>query len=457
MKIIYSCALVVLLSACASTKKEASTSLPTLGSKEEQLAYNVKKYPKDTVALTKLTTLHMQQYEANGNLFFLNQVLTSYEELLRRQPYNYDALLQFYRLNLFKALITNKYDMAHWQKFYQQQPFLQSTDIAPPVYMELLLADKDSLSGDERIDILKKTIKANPNFVNGYLALTAMYASRDKMQLSSFLLETANKYSPNNLEILAPLNEFRVESFFDKLCQSDISTELEQAFTDYKLLAKNAPENAYHHLQLSTVLRLMGRMRMSSFSAKKAASISAEFQGPLAEAQFWSGNNQAVTEYFATKDVHHLNTDDLYLNILFNVVNFNWQQVAALMDEYISRDDISFYGILYGAHAYKMLGQEDIAQQITTKGLAKITLKPWQQQMLNFASQQITGNQLMAESKNKCDASEAHFIQGLQAMQIGKMAEFEQHMTEVVELKIYPFYEYAGAKSIIKRLKSVAP
>ena len=123
--------------------------------------------------------------------------------------------------------------------------FLQSTDIAPPVYMELLLADKDSLSGDERIDILQKTIKANPNFVNGYLALTAMYASRDKIQLSSFLLETANKYCPNNLEILAPLNEFRVESFFDKLCQSDMSTELEQAFTDYKLLAKNATENAF--------------------------------------------------------------------------------------------------------------------------------------------------------------------------------------------------------------------
>ncbi len=456
MKIFYSSVLILLLSACASTKKEASTSLPIVESNASQLASKAARYPKDTVALTQLAALHLEQYEANKNLYSINQVIASHDELLKRQPANHDVLLQFYRLNLFKGLATNHYDIAHWQAFYQQQPFLQTIDIAPPAYMELLLAPQDSLSNNDRIRILKNTLAENPYFVNGYLALTAMYAARDKMQLSSFLLETANKHTPNNLEILAPLNEFRVEGLFDKACQRDISAELNQAFEDYKLLVKSAPENAYYHMQMSTVLRLMGRMRMSSFSAKKATSISSEFQGSLAEAQFWTGNDKALTAYFSAKNIAGLNSNDLYLAIFFHVTNFNWQQAATLMEEYITRNDISFYGVLYGAHAYKMLGQKDLAQQITAKGLSKITLKPWQKQLLNFANQQISNQQLMAESKNKCDESEAYFIQALTAVQEGEIAAFEQHMASIVDLKIYSFYEYAGAKNIVKKITSAA-
>ena len=456
MKIFYSSFLILLLSACASTKKEASTSLPMAESNASQLASKAARYPKDTVALTQLAAMHLQQYEANKNLYYINQVIASYDELLKRQPYNHDVLLQFYRLNLFKGLATHHYDIAHWQAFYQQQPFLQTIDIAPPSYMELLLAPQDSLSNNDRISILKNTLAENPYFVNGYLALTAMYAARDKMQLSSFLLETANKHMPNNLEILAPLNEFRVEGLFDKVCERDASVELNQAFEDYKLLVKSAPENADYHMQLSTVLRLMGRMRMSSFSAKKAVSISPRFQSALAEAQFWTGNDKTVTEYFSTKAIASLNTNDLYLAIFFNVTNFNWQQAATLMEEYITRNDISFYGVLYGAHAYKMLGQEDLAQQIIVTGLNKITLKPWHKQMLNFANQQISSEQLMAASQNKCDQSEAYFIQALTAVQEGKTAVFEQHMASIVDLKIYSFYEYAGAKNIMKKITIAA-
>jgi hypothetical protein len=457
MKTILTSLIILLLSACVSTKQDPLSSQPNVNSAQMQLAKTAKLYPKDTVALTQLVALEMQQYEANKNLFFLNQVIASYAELLKRQPYNREALLQFYRLNLFKGLITNNYDIAHWQQFYQQQPFLKNINLSPPEYMALLLAPRDSLSNKERLNILQKTLQANPNFINGYLSLTAMYAEQEKTQLSLFLLETANKYSPNNVEILPVLNELRVDKAFDQLCETDTGAQLNQAFEDYKLLVKQSPENAYYHMQLSTVLRLMGRSRMSAFSAKKAATISTEFEGALAEAQFWTGNSKALTEYFSAKNKANLDVDDLYIDIFFNLVNFNWQQAAIAVEEYIKRDDISFYGVLYGAHAYKMLGEEHKAEQVLSKGLSKITIKPWQQHMLNFANQQISSKQLMLASNNKCNQTEAYFIQGLSELQAGKTNSVQQQMEAIVDLNVYPFYEYAGAKNIIKQLKATAP
>ena len=48
---------------------------------------------------------------------------------------------------------------------------------------------------------------------------------------------------------------------------------------------------------------------------------------------------------------------------------------------------------------------------------------------------------------------EAYFIQGLSDVKAEKMKDFQQKMEAVVSLNIYPFYEYAGAKQIVKRLK----
>ncbi|AZQ82650.1 hypothetical protein EKO29_00360 [Colwellia sp. Arc7-635] len=457
MKIIYTSFIIFFLSACVSTQKNQTIKMSAGALKEQQLFVNGTNYQKDTVALTELAVIRLQRYEANKNLFYLNQVISIYEELFKRQPYNNEVLLQFYRLNLFKGIATNNYDVEHWQAFYQQQPFLQKIDIAPPTYMTLPLAARDSLSTVERINILQKTVKDNPYFVNGYMDLSAAYAKQNKAQLSLFLLETAAIYNPKNSDILGLLNEFRVDKIFDEICQNDVSDNLIQAFEDYKFLVKTSPNDAYYHMQFSTVLRLMGRMRMSSFSAKKAASIDAKYQGALAEAEFWLGNNNAVSAYFAAKDITSFETEDLYLNILFNVVNFNWQQAANITEEYITRNDRSFYGVLYGAHAFKMLGQEDSAKQITTKGLINLHVKPWQQQMLNFANQQITSKELMAASKDSCNKSEAYFIRGLTDIKSGKMADAQQNMEAVEGLNIYPFYEYAGAKQIVTRLKSISP
>ncbi len=444
----------MLLSACASTKKDTAPTTPIATSDEVQLANSAAIYPKDTVALTKLAKIRLQRYNAEKTVYSLKQALETYQELFKRQPHNNDALLQFYRLNLFKGLATQNYDFAHWQAFYQQQPFLKSIDIAPPVYMEFLLANKNDLSRDDYINILQKSLKANPNFVNAYLVLSAIYAEQEKTHLALFLLETANNNSPYNTDILDPLNELRVDQIFERSCKGDVSDALKQTFEDYKLLVKNAPENAYYHMQLSTVLRLMGRMRMSVFSAKKAASISTDFQGALAEAQFWAGNQKAITEFFEAKNIQSLDTLDLYLGILANLSDFNWQQSAEMAEEYITHNDISFYGILYGAYAYKMLGEEALAKNMLNQGLAKITIKPWQQQMLNFANNKISAEQLMTESENTCQQTEAYYIQGLSDLQSGKMDIFKEQMNKIVDQKVYAFYEYASAKNMLKRLKT---
>jgi hypothetical protein len=445
--------LILMLSACASTNKGAKTALSSHDLRDNTLADVVANYPKDTVVLNQLAIKRLQQYETNKNLYTLNQAIATYHELFKRQPYNHDVLLNFYRLNLIKSFATNSYDVEHWQAFYQQQPFLKTVDIAPPVYMQLPLAAKGSLSLEERKSILQKTVMDNPNFVNGYMALAALYAEQNDIQLSVFLLETAAKNSPNNSDILGILNDYRVDKIFDQLCKSDTTERLNQTFEDYKFLVNKFPEDAYYHMQLSTVLRLMGRIRMSNFSAKKAASLNADFKTGLVESEFWLGNNKVVTEYFSDKEALSLNTDDLYLAILFNVVNFNWQPAADLMQEYVTRSDRSFYGVLYGAHAFKMLNKIDIAQQITQTGLASLNIKPWQQQMLNFANEEITSDELISASENSCNLSEAYFIQGLSDVKAEKMTDFQQKMEAVVSLNIYPFYEYAGAKQIVKRLK----
>lgn len=454
MKTIYITLLILLLSACANTKKDTATTLPVAVSNEVQLANSASKYPKDTVALTKLAKIRLQRYNADKTIYSLKQALETYEEIFKRQPYNHDALLQFYRLNLFKGLATKNYDIEQWQAFYQKHPFLSSVDIAPPIYMEFLLANKNQLSREDYINTLQKSLKENPNFVNAYLVLSAIYAEQEKTRLALFLLETANNYSPSNIDILAPLNDLRVDQIFERSCKSDVSDALKQTFEDYKFLVKNAPENAYNHRQLSTVLRLMGRMRMSVFSAKKAASISTDFQGALAEAQFWVGNQKAITAFFETKNIQSLDTLDLYLGMLSNLTNLNWQQSTEMAEEYITRNDISFYGILYGAHAYKMLGEEALAQNMLNQGLAKITIKPWQQQMLNFANNRISAEQLMAESENTCQQTEAFFIQALTYLKLGEATKFEEHMKAIVDQKVYAFYEYAIAKNMIRRLKA---
>ena len=153
MKVIYSSLLMALLSACANTEKAPMTAFPKMNTPQMQLANKAQLYPKDTVALTQLAALHLKQYEARKNLYSLNLVISSYEELLKRQPYNHDVVLQFYRLNLFKGIATNRYDIEHWQEFYQQHVFLKSVDLAPPEYMAIL-SDPD-LFGDAMADYVQ--------------------------------------------------------------------------------------------------------------------------------------------------------------------------------------------------------------------------------------------------------------------------------------------------------------
>ncbi len=457
MKILHLSIIALLISGCASTSKQPVNSTPILVSPEQKLEKQADLFTKDTVALTQLAQMQLKQYEQYKSAYYLDRAITTYQELITRQADNDDIAMQYYRLNLFKGLAENNYDITHWQHFYNKYPFLKNIDLAPPEYMEILLADRDSLSKNDRIKILKKTLAANPNFVNAYLELTAHYAQRDKNDMALFLLETANKYSSENVDILAPLNDLRIEKVFDGLCRADMGDRLNILFDDAKLLAKGTPEDAYAHMQLSTVLRLMGRNRMSSFSAKKAASLSSEYQEALAEAQFWNANNNALNQYFSDQTVADMSTDDLYLNIFFNVVNLNWQKVTELLTAYLQRSDISFYGVLYGSHAYKMLGDNEKAQHALTVGIAKITLEPWQKQMLSYANQEISSEQLFAASQDRCNQSEAYFIQGLQQLQAGQSDNVKKTMKEILALNVYPFYEYAGAKGMLKALKTSKP
>lgn len=449
--------LAMLLTGCVSTNNQQAANAPAPApvSEQQKLTELVNDNPKDTVALTKLAKLQLKQYQANQHIFYLNKVITTYQELIKRQPQNDDIVLQYYRLNLFKGLAENSYDIAYWQNFYSQYPFLRSVDIAPPEYMEILLATGDGLSRKARIKVLQKTLQANPNFANAYLALAALYGQRDKNELALFILQIAKKYNPENVEIIGPLNDLRVEKLYDNMCQFDNTDLLNQTFSDAKFLVKNAPANAYLHMQLSSVLQLMGRLHMSSFSAKKAASISDDYQTLLLEAQFWNGNHKALLGYFSEKDSAELSTDDLYLNIFFNVVTNNWQKATDLLSVYAVRDEISFYGLLYGAHAYKMLGQKDKAMQILEQGVIKLELKPWQVKLLKYAKDEISDKELFAAAGDRCNQSEALFIQGLQYLQSGESLKYKSNMEAILTLNVYPFYEYAAAKNILKTLNKM--
>ena len=89
--------------------------------------------------------------------------------------------------------------------------------------------------------------------------------------------------------------------------------------------------------------------------------------------------------------------------------------------------------------------------------MSKVTIEPWQQHMLDFSNQNISAEALMNASENKCNQSEAYFIQGLSQLQAGKNSDFQKSMESIVKLNVYPFYEYAGAKNIVKRLKAASP
>lgn len=458
MKIINSILLIVFLNACQSTVENPSSSLPSSrlpsnSVEREQLEKKIAQYPKDTVSLNLLTAMQSKEYQKTGNLTLLNKAIASFNELIKRQPFNDNAVFQLYRLNILKGFLTGTYDISHWQNFYQQYPYLQSIDIAPPEYMKVLLSSKDSLSDDELIDILQNTLLVNPNFINAYIKLADIYVEKNKPRLALFTLESAVKHSPNNMDVLGLLNVLRMDRISDKHCQLDTSTSLNKAFTDYKKLVKAFPDDAYNHMQLSNVLLFMGRSQMSLFSIRKAAALSKEYQIDLLHAQF-SSNTKALAKYFQNKTLHTLNAEELYLYMLLNLVNFNWSETANLVEEYIKHEDITFYGILYGAYAYKILGQEHMAENIINQGLSKIKIKPWQQEMLNFAQNKTSSEKLVAISANNCELTEAYFIQSLKQIHLGEMTEAQKNMEKILELNIYPFTEYSIAKNIIKRLNT---
>ncbi len=449
-KLIVSFMLAFSLSACIATDKNRQVLTP-IQIQDQQLLETAKKFPKDTVALNQLAENRVKRFDKTDKLVDLDLAISTLEMLIERKPEHREALFQLYRLNLLKGYANNYYDIEHWQSFYHQHDFFKLLNLAPPEYMKYLLPSEKPLTPEQIEQVLKTSLKANPSFINGYLELAKFYQQQNKLQLAIFLLELAEQKLPKDIEITARLNDARLGYVYEHMCSEDVTPLVKKTFNGYKALTGLSPDNAQFHSNLSLVSRYLGKNTLSKFSAKKAAKLDASQQGNLIEAYFWANNLDDVRHRLENEAPNVMNVDDLYVLIFTHLVEQNWQEAMQLMPIYLSKEEVSFYGILYGAYAYQMAGKTDEFKDVLITAMPKVSLKPWQKEMLKFAQQEITEQELLAKSKNDCNATEAYFLLALDAQGKGNEKAFIKKLKALTNYNISIFYEHAAATNILKR------
>lgn len=436
-------ACVAMLTACAST----GDNTVVISEQEQQLQQAVVQYPKDTQALRELVDYQLKRFDEAPDSDLLERVQGNLEKGIALAPTDRYFAYHYYLLNIKVAFVERQYDLEKWQAFYPQHPFLATLDLAPPVFIPYLLGQTDEAN---QLETLKQSVKDNPYFMNAYVDLAYHYYLDDKLQLAMFVTQSALKRNEKFAPALSDWLHYKVTYLHDKMCTADISEDLEAITSDARRLTYLDSENALYHDQLAEIFKLSGKYPLGTFSALKAEKLDPTEHAVVLGMYLWDGKIDKVLNDPQT-DLSNIDVDSLLTLIYTHIAAGNWAQAATLADQFITMGDASIYGVLYGAFAYGMQGNETAKNALLKKAGDIFQPEDWHAHMLDFARGTIDEAQLFALSEDKCNQSEALFIAALQRLENNDDATADDYFKQVVDLDIKAFYEYAVARYRVKK------
>lgn len=434
---------VMLLSACSSTTPEVSY----VSAEEQSLLQKVQQYPKDTEALQKLVAYQLATFDEEPDLTLLSKLQSNLRKGLQLAPTDRYFAFQYYRLNLKKGFVDKHYDLDKWQAFYKQHPFLATLDVAPPVYVQFLISPPQSDS--EKTKMLQQSLQDNPFFINAYIALAYLYYQQDKLELANFVAATGLKRNNEEPELLSDWVHYRTSYLEAQQCKGDIGNAFSEVASEAGRLTKLVPDNALYQSQLAEALRFQGKYTLATFAASKAAKLDTTNSDFLFEMYFWDQKLNKILNDTGL-DPDNAKAVILQTKIFANIAVGNWEQVTQLANVYRENDDSNFYGVVYGAMSYSMLGDEATRQRLLSTIEGEYKLDEWHIHMLDFAKGKISEAQLLDYSTDRCEQSEALFIAALQHWGHQGPKAAAQYWPRIQALNIAQFYEFAVANYLIK-------
>lgn len=435
-----------LLTGCASTESNTSS----LAAEEVTLTDKVRQYPNDSLALRDLVQYQLELFDTAPDYALLNRLEANLRKGLDIAPSERYFAYHYYRINLQRGLVEERYDNAKWQAFYVDHPFLARLDLAPPSYVNYLLND---LQGAEKVAVLQQSLQDNSFFMNAYLELARHYSEQDKLQLAIYLMRAARKHNDESADVLSDLIYYRGRQLSEQACHTDISGAAPQLLALARTLTQMVPNNPFFQSQLADAFRLNGKYPLATFAAAKAVELDHTYQDFLLELYLWDTRLDKIAN-FVVDEAQQSNELILLTKIYASISAGDWAQAAGLANIYSGLEGASSYGVIYGAYSYSINGNAEGRERLLRRVEANFELDNWQHSMLEFARGEISEEQLMDNADNRCKRSEALFVAALQHIENKQSKQADSYWQRILDLGVSNYFEYGAARNRVKALKT---
>ena len=402
----------ILLSGCQSSSNTSGKPVQN-GSLQAQIDAN----PNNFILQNQLFFEQVQHSEQTMRLSDIQQALFTGQKLLASQPTQDEVVVMVYRL-MITSYFFNISELG-WQQinnFYLKHRALQYIDIAPPHYLKFLIASEYS-EGDNNehlISLLKLSLKEGPNFTQTLVDLAKLEYAQDRLELAGYLFGVLAKAPNSDAEITAKLAEIYTYRAVDGMCSSVSDKLTSRALKQNRAYQQLKPDDELMLFNNAMLFQIAGQFRLQEFTTKALAERSPKYTSYHVESLLWRGKLQQ-TEELLNSDKVDKNESDWFTPLLYlHMMREDWTQVANIASYIDQAEEVSIYPIVYVAKAIEHEYSSEEAKAFLRRSKHKYEAEDWSNKLFEFTLGNIDEQELLQNTKNKCEKTEALFMQAYQ-------------------------------------------
>lgn len=378
-----------------------------------------------------------------------------YRALLEAEKH-YSEVLQLLpdNINLQRAYYITLYQLAlaEWEEWHNKleeyfvnvNPLLRPT-LSPPSLLAFNQLNKANASSTQKIDMLKKAVKEQPESFRAWYFLSEEYFKSNELRLG---LNSALRSIALNSEYAKAM--FLAGSLYNQLSRAGgcVYENPELSRKSIQFIAKatvQEPDNEYYQSRLAALYSRIGLFPLALQVAEKAIALdnnewNTEVLGQAyLDLQYF---DKAEAEFKKLYSVHN----QVYANRFIALISASRGQWLLAQEQLANSGSKSFYTLLIQEWINRIVSlnsNQDESVSVTSQN-------SWQETIKDYLTQSKDIQWLIKEADNPCERTEAYFYTAMKLWIKGKPVEAKEKLKEVVTLKAYAFQEYQWAQALLR-------
>jgi len=349
--------------------------------------------------------------------------------------------------------------MTYYKNAITKKPAMAGPGYLPPLPFMIAVIKMNSklnrITDDHAIQLLEEAIKNSPEFAPAHFELSKIYRRQKKYELALQQARVAAELAPNEGVIQKELGllygnyiEDRNELVFEAAAKKGIEA--------LKAAVKLNPKDPEIHEALGFYYGVLGMFELKAFEMDTAIGIK-----PTGSNSFELGNtylamghiDKARTAYLQAVKTDPALTKAKGLSGYCDYLENRFDKACSEFGRYAEDQSLKelnrklwYYYALWGN------GKKPNGDEILSRFSNAFTGNDWERALLDFHLSRIDETQLLSKAKTRFEQCEALYYIGCRYRHEGDKNRAESYFRKALDTRIYSFYEYAGARILLKSL-----